>query len=803
MSLYLLLRLLDPASYVFNPYALPTLVCGLVAFLLGIAIALRERGSRVGLIYLWQTSVIGIWFLGFSFAYRAAGPDVADAWYRFAHLGISFVPATTLNFTLSVVGSTRRLDHLRRGAWVLAGLIAAFGLLAPGYFETPQHFFWGYYPRYTPYMLLLVGFAAASAITSILLYWQAYRRAPRNSSAHRRAKLLFVSFAVGSLALVDFLPAYGIQIYPLGYVPLLIGVALVAYVTDHYRLVDVTPQFAARQIIETMHDGLFLLDNEGVARVANDPLLNMIGRRRDEFIGRRLPGSLRRLLARAERAALQAGTPLHNREITYEREDGVRFVLSLSVSIMSERGAGNAAYVGVVRDITERKQSEERIRFLAYYDGLTGLPNRQSFQEHLRTALAEAERHRHLVALLFLDLDHFKRINDTLGHALGDSLLQAVAGRLISCVRTARSGVRAVEDTVARLGGDEFIVALYDLEKRDDAVRIAERILAAISEPLRLEQHEVAVTASLGVSIYPLDGEDAGTLLKHADTAMYQAKDAGRNSYLFYDEAISAGAPDRPSLQAKLRRAFDQGQLSLYYQPIVELAQQRIVGVEALLRWEHPEIGNVSPVRFIPLAEESGLILPIGEWVLQTACAQVRAWDDAGLPRLRLAVNISARQFRDRDFAATVRNALDGARFDPQRLDIELTESMIMEDAPHVRPSLDALKDMGVRLSVDDFGTGYSSLSYLRSFPIDTLKIDRAFVRDIGAASDHGAIVAAILAMASSLKVSVIAEGVENDDQLAFLQRHGCGLAQGYLLCPPLPAHALEAWMRTAEIRTA
>ncbi|MFL6624337.1 MAG: EAL domain-containing protein [Sulfurifustis sp.] len=795
----LLLLLLDPASYVFNPYALPMLVSGFVAFLLGIAVALRERGSRVGIIYLLQTSAIGIWFLGFSFAYRAAGADVADGWYRFAHIGISLIPATTLTFTLSVVGSTRPLDWLVRSAWVGAGLFAAAGLAVPGYFGAPNRYFWGYYPHHTTYTALLVTIVAASAVTSILLYWRAYRRAPRNAAAARRAKLLFISFAIGSLALVDFIPVYGVEIYPFGYVPLLIGVGLVAYVTDHYRLVDVTPEFAARQIIETMHDGLFLLDKEGIVRVANDTLLSLLGMRRDEFLGRPLPVSLRRLLTRGERAALQAGTSLHNREIEFARADGVRLVLSLSVSIMPERGAGNAAYVAVVRDITERKRSEERIRILAYYDGLTGLPNRQLFQEHLRTALTDAAQHRRLVALLFLDLDHFKRINDTLGHALGDGLLQAVAGRLVGCVRTARDGdARAVDDTVARLGGDEFIVALYDLEKREDAVRVAERILAAVSEPLRLERHEVAVTASLGISIYPLDADDAATLLKHADAAMYQAKESGRNSYLFYDEAISAGAADRPSLQAKLRRAFDQGQLSLYYQPIVALAEQNVVGVEALLRWDHPEIGNISPARFIPLAEESGLILPIGEWVLRTACAQMRAWEHAGLPPLRVAVNLSARQLRDRDFVATVRNALDRAQFDPRRLDIELTESMIMEDAPHVRPSLDALKAMGVRLSVDDFGTGYSALSYLRSFPIDTLKIDRAFVRDITAAPDEGAIVAAILAMAASLKLSVIAEGVESEAQLAFLRRHGCGLAQGYLLCRPLPADALEAWLRTA-----
>jgi diguanylate cyclase (GGDEF)-like protein len=400
------------------------------------------------------------------------------------------------------------------------------------------------------------------------------------------------------------------------------------------------------------------------------------------------------------------------------------------------------------------------------------------------------------VALLFLDLDHFKRINDTLGHAMGDRLLQTIAARLVGCVRKTRLGAADNEATVARLGGDEFIVALSDLQKHDDVTPVAQRILAAVSEPVRLDQHEIAVTASLGISVYPQDGDDDETLLKNADAAMYQAKDAGRHSYVFYDRALNDVTYNRLSLEVKLRRALEQGNLSLHYQPQVATRSRRSVGVEALLRWNDPDLGPIPPERFIPIAEESGLILPIGEWVLQAACAQARAWQDAGLPSMRMAVNLSSRQFRNRDLVAVVRDALAAARLDPRYLELELTESMIMQDALHTRRTLEALKEMGAHLSIDDFGTGYSSLSYLRSFPIDTLKIDRSFVADITTEPDNGAIVAAIIAMARSLKLSVVGEGVETEEQRAFLQLHGCNLAQGFLFCHPLPADELESWLQ-------
>ncbi len=799
-----LTHLLDTAGDAYNGYALLQLALAVPTLLMGAIIVVRERGSHVGVIYFFVTLTIAMWYVGFGVAYHAPSAVIADAWIRFGHVGIAFIPTLSLQFSLNVLKPPHRLQPLLVAGWFASlAFTAAIIFLPSTMFGPVRQYSWGYYGHYTVYSTLLMPFLALYFSVFLYLYWQASKRARPGSIAARRAKLLLIAWSIGSFGTVDFVPMYGFDMHPFGFMIVIIGVSITTYVTARYRLLDITPAFAAQHIIENMNDGLFVLDKDGIVRVANSTLLGMIGMTKEEFIGKGIPYSLRRLLSLSEVASIEASVPMQNREIDFTRRDGTALVLSLGVSTMQAAGDEHAAYVGVVRDITERRRAEQRIRYLAYYDNLTNLPNRQSFQEQLRGGLTNAARHKRMVALLFLDLDHFKRINDTLGHALGDRLLQAIAGRLVGCVRKARVGAKDAEGTVARLGGDEFIVALQDVEKLEDVTRVAERLLAAVSEPIRIDQHDIAVTASLGISLYPQDGDDAEALLKNADAAMYQAKDAGRDSYFFYDRTQNAVTYDRLSLEVKLRRALEQGNLSLHYQPQVATHTGRSVGVEALLRWDDPELGSIPPERFIPIAEESGLILPIGEWVLQAACAQARAWQDLGMPSMRMAVNLSSRQFRDRDLVAVVRDALAAARLDPRYLELELTESMIMQDALHTRRTLEALKEMGVHLSIDDFGTGYSSLSYLRSFPIDTLKIDRSFVADISAEPDNGAIVAAIIAMARSLKLSVVGEGVETEEQRAFLQLHGCTLAQGFLFCHPLPADELESWMHVPYAHSA
>jgi len=431
------------------------------------------------------------------------------------------------------------------------------------------------------------------------------------------------------------------------------------------------------------------------------------------------------------------------------------------------------------RDITQQKRAEEKLNYLANFDSLTALPNRTLFYDRLEQAIRRAPWHKRSVAVMFLDLDRFKNINDTLGHPLGDLLLKAVAECLTHCVREG--------DTVARLGGDEFVLILDDLAQPRDTLRIAQKILRTLSNSYNLKGQEVFITASIGIAVYPNDGKDCETLLKNADAAMYRAKDQGRNNCQLYSPALNAKISERMELENSLRHALERGEILVHYQPIVDVATGQINRMEALVRWKRPDIGIVSPVKFIPLAEETGLIVPIGEWILRTACAQNKAWQSAGLPPIRMAVNLSASQFQQQNLAEMIANTLDEVDLDPKYLELELTESIIMKNTETTLATLLQLDALGIDISVDDFGTGYSSLSYLKRFPVTTLKIDGSFIRDITTDPDDRAIVTAIITLASSLKLKVVAESVETDQQLQILRSLHCDQMQGYLFSKPLP----------------
>jgi diguanylate cyclase (GGDEF)-like protein len=434
----------------------------------------------------------------------------------------------------------------------------------------------------------------------------------------------------------------------------------------------------------------------------------------------------------------------------------------------------------------------EENRLLAHRDSLTGLPNRQLYRDRLAQALLYARRHDRLVATCFLDLDGFKRINDSLGHTIGDRLLCEVAERLVGSMRLSDSIARADSDESramsSRLGGDEFTFLLTGISRAQDAGRVAKRVLEALRRPFVLDGHEVFATASLGIAVFPFDGEDAETLLRNADTAMYWAKDRGRNNFQFYAKSMNAAAKRKLDLEKRLRRALERQEFSLVYQPVRETGSGRLTGAEALLRWQDPEIGAVSPDEFIPIAEETGLIIQIGAWVLRTACAQHRAWQAAGFRPVRLAVNLSGHQLRQPTFSGTVARNLQETGLSPAHLELEITESAIMQDDDVTITSLRKLDEMGIGLALDDFGTGYSSLSLLRHFPIGRVKIDRSFVREISTNSDDAALTAAIIAMAHSLHLRVVAEGVETPEQAFFLGERGCDELQGFLFSPGIPA---------------
>ncbi|MBF0538694.1 MAG: EAL domain-containing protein [Nitrospirae bacterium] len=440
---------------------------------------------------------------------------------------------------------------------------------------------------------------------------------------------------------------------------------------------------------------------------------------------------------------------------------------------------GNVSYLlatGI--DVTEHRLIERRLDYLTHFDSLTDLPNRTLFYDRLSHTLGQARRYNRMFALMFLDLDGFKYVNDTLGHDMGDLLLQKAAKKLPLCVRDS--------DTVAHIGGDEFVIILSMLNKTSDAAIVSEKILDVFTKPFQLDNHECVVGVSIGISIYPTDGDDIDTLMKNSDVAMYQAKDTGRNNYKFYNSDMNIKAMRRLKLESSLRKAIKRGEFTINVQPKIELSSGKVSGMETLIRWQTPQYGFVSPVEFIPLAEETGLIIPIGEWVLRKACSIGRQWQGIVSSPLIMAVNLSARQFKSQDLIRSIEAILKETGYNPELLELELTESVVMEDATSAITVLRNIKNMGIHIAIDDFGMGYSSLSYLKRFPIDRLKIDRSFVNDITTDPDDAAIATAIIAMAHSLKLKVTAEGVETTEQLEFLRGLNCDEAQGYLFSKPL-----------------
>ena len=517
--------------------------------------------------------------------------------------------------------------------------------------------------------------------------------------------------------------------------------------------------------------------NPAFERITGYAAADVLGRDPGFLMGadREQPGAHEISLAIRQRDEAQA--TLRN-----YRKDGSLFWNDLSIAPVPDEAGQVTHFVGIINDITDRKRYEEQLERQNNLDELTGLANRNRLKERTELAVALAHKQRGNVALLYLDLDNFKRINDSLGHASGDALLRAVAGRIAAQLRDC--------DTAARMGGDDFVIVLPDLADAQQAAMVAHRILQDIARPLQLQEHELTLSASIGLSLFPQDGANYDTLLRNADAAMYRAKESGRNTLSFYTADLNTQALQKLELEARLRRALERSELRLHYQPLMHLSTHAVNDVEALVRWQTQEGKLVSPADFIPLAEETGLIVPIGQWVLETACQQVRQWQAQGLD-LRAAVNLSARQFQDEGLVEAVQQALRQAGLEGRQLKLEITESVVMHNAEQATQTLAELKALGVGVAVDDFGTGYSSLAYLRRFPIDQLKIDRSFVQDVTVHPDSAAIVHSIIGLARNLRMQTVAEGVETPEQRAFLLAAGCDLLQGYLFSRPLPAQEL------------
>ena len=549
-------------------------------------------------------------------------------------------------------------------------------------------------------------------------------------------------------------------------------------------------------ILSCTGDAVLISDADGFVRHLNEPAELLTGWSCQEAIGRSLgevfqtidPISRQAIVDPLATAAVgKKYVPLCSNCVLVQRH-GFEVAIEGSAAYTRDRVGNINGSIFVFNDISAARAKSLELSHLAQHDFLTDLPNRVLLNDRITQAISFAARYSKQLAVMFLDLDGFKSINDSLGHTIGDKLLQLVAGRLVACVRRS--------DTVSRLGGDEFVVLLYQVEHAEDAAFISKKILSSLAEPFSIEHKHLDISASIGVSTYPGDAQDAETLLHKADTAMYAAKKLGRNNCQFFKPEMQARFLERQSLEGSLRYALSRNEFRLLYQPKIDLKTGEITGVEALLRWQHPTRGMIQPLQFVPIAEETGLIVPIGQWVLLQACRQARAWIDAGLSPVRVAVNVSAAEFMAKDFLSGVRAALISTGVDPHNLELELTETVLMRDAESAVRILHALKAIGVQLAVDDFGIGYSSFSYLQRFPLDALKIDRTFINEISAAGEGATILSAMIDIGLSLKHRVIAEGVETAEQLHFLQKKGCTEGQGYFFCHPVIAEKFAEFLK-------
>ncbi|MCT4621141.1 MAG: EAL domain-containing protein [Marinisporobacter sp.] len=539
----------------------------------------------------------------------------------------------------------------------------------------------------------------------------------------------------------------------------------------------------AHSIINHAIEGIVTIDINGIIEYINPAAEKIFGYMASEIVGENIDTIIPKLYYKEDEELDEKYQFIDkNREIVGKRKDESTLPIDLTISKFY---AGKKCFFTIMlRDITERKQYEERIRYQAFYDSLTGLPNRLLLKERMGLEIAHAKQTSQKLALMYLDLDRFKLINDTLGHDIGDKLLKEIAERLKACVRQ--------DDTVARIGGDEFVTLLPGINRGENVGKIANKILEAIREPVIIEEHEMYLTISIGVTIFPDDGENDENLLTNADVAMYRAKEKGKNNFQLYTPELNDKALERLAMENSLRRALEYKEFVVYYQPKVDAKNEEVIGMEALIRWQHPNWGLVPPYKFIPIAEETGLIVPIGEWVLHTACAQNKALQNAGFPPLTVAVNLSARQFELQDLTKMVSKILEETGLDPQYLELEITESIAMQNIEHTLKMINELKEMGVKFAIDDFGTGYSSLSQLNSFSINKLKIDRSFVSKIGGKDGNSIIASTVLALGKSLELGVVAEGVETKEQVEFFKENECDEMQGYYFGRPMSNEKFE-----------
>lgn len=795
----------------------------------GLAAFLYNSAGKLNRLYLILCLDLALWALVMALMNLTADADYAAMFRRISAIFWSLAYALILHFFICQTG--RAAWRQRRLAQVLIyvpalvsfSLYVAFSPLtaenlvrlpigwayaqSTGFGLLYDHFLTVYYVSYIVLSLVL------------LISWGRTSRFRRDKRQMRIVVIsLLISLVLGTISDI-ILPMLGNSLIP----PLAINIMFIASLgiwlaIRRYRTLALTPMNLAASVLDTMHEGMIIADQHGHIQRVNTYAAEMLG-----FSVQELKGQLMSSIT-PNPIATTADQPHFRSEMVFRSKDGRQIPVLISISCLMDEFNENFGTVVIFQDITNMKliQSEleksylevenkvrERTRFLhmandelkneiaariemenqvskmAFLDPLTGLANRRLFREKLIQKIDESRRNNLPFAVIFVDLDAFKIINDTLGHVHGDELLKLVASRL--------SGRLRITDTIGRVGGDEFLIIVHNTPDEEACSRIGEKLVNAFHEPFRLSDQNVYMTASLGISLYPVDGEDADTLIKNADIAMYRAKDLGKNKFEICNSDLKSSQAGVMKLQNDLHGVLERGELELFYQPQVNSGTNSIEGFEALLRWNHPERGMIGPAEFIPLAERTGLIVPIGDWVLKAACMQNKAWQDQGLARVPMAVNLSIKQLLDNDVAGRVMRALEETGLAPEYLDLEITESVLMQDTELVNSSLDKLKKIGVRISIDDFGTEYSSLHYLKKLPVDRIKIAMTFIHGIAINRKDEAIINAIIALAENLDIDIIAEGVETQAQMEYLRRSNCEDIQGFFFYRPMPARSIEA----------
>ena len=770
--------------------ALPFAFAGLTVLTVGTAILLRERFSRVGWLHFLLSSTIGAWQLTTAFEFLSTDVDAATLWGRASTLFVLAIPPLQYHFASAITGQRHRRGVA--GAWLACALLLVVHLAGQMHAGIVAYS-WGYYPLYAPVGWVFVFFTLAVVALTQQMYWQQYRTNRRGSFASRRGLLLLTGLTVASIGAVDFLPALGVGIFPFGGLAVMVGNIVNAYATWRYRLVAITPAYAADQLMDSMSDGVLLIDRDGIVRLVNPAASEILGIDRALLVNRLPPNQLAQEVLGWQH---QPFFPSENAALG-EREhvstDGSRRTLDVSVTLMREPGLEPAVAVITLRDITAAVQAQEQIERLAYYDPLTHLPNRVLLKERLAEGMARARRAKGLAAILFLDLDRFKHVNDTLGHDAGDLLLKGVAERISACVRETDCLLRSAElgggTTLARLGGDEFVLVLAPLERPEDAAKVAARVLDSLTRPFSLKGGaEVTTTASIGISVYPSDGEEADALMRNADVAMYQVKENGRNAYRFHDDSMNAAALARTDLENGLRRGLARSEFLLRYQPQVAARSGDIAGLDAQLFWRHPQHGMLPAAEFIAASEDATVVTPMSEWLVRSACLQLRAWHAMGLPSLYLSLTLPPGAADRGDLPRLVREASAQAGVDPGLLMLGFGCLPGARVSLRTQDAMQALQDMGARLVLDDLGSGPAAFSSLGQYPLSMVRLEASFLRGLARDGDLATVTRAMIHMVHALNLGVVVTGVESAAHASLLRETGCDLAQGPAFGMPVAA---------------